>query len=103
MREAQGPGQGLRVEGPRVGVAFGQSGERRGGEPRAGSRRRSGARRSADAGGPAGATRQCRSSADAPADGDDRLERVQYRYQLYTAPSVRRMEPASPRGPDRPV
>eukprot|EP00076_Gallus_gallus_P029507 XP_015153614.1 zinc finger and BTB domain-containing protein 44 isoform X8 [Gallus gallus] len=47
-------------------------------------------------------TLQSTSGANAHADDDDRLENVQYPYQLYIAPSTSSTERPSPNGPDRP-
>ncbi|XP_047610240.1 zinc finger and BTB domain-containing protein 44 isoform X1 [Phacochoerus africanus] len=47
-------------------------------------------------------TLQSTSSTNAHADDDDRLENVQYPYQLYIAPSTSSTERPSPNGPDRP-
>ncbi|XP_006150700.1 zinc finger and BTB domain-containing protein 44 isoform X7 [Tupaia chinensis] len=47
-------------------------------------------------------TLQSTSSTNAHADEDDRLENVQYPYQLYIAPSTSSTERPSPNGPDRP-
>ena len=47
-------------------------------------------------------TLQGTSSTSAHVDDDDRLENVQYPYQLYIAPSTSSTERPSPNGPDRP-
>ncbi|XP_074929597.1 zinc finger and BTB domain-containing protein 44 isoform X6 [Chelonoidis abingdonii] len=47
-------------------------------------------------------TLQSTSGTNAHADDDDRLENVQYPYQLYIAPSTSSTERPSPNGPDRP-
>ncbi|KAF6083552.1 zinc finger and BTB domain containing 44 [Phyllostomus discolor] len=47
-------------------------------------------------------TLQSTSSTNAHAEEDDRLENVQYPYQLYIAPSTSSTERPSPNGPDRP-
>ncbi|KAF4009752.1 hypothetical protein G4228_000880 [Cervus hanglu yarkandensis] len=47
-------------------------------------------------------TLQGTSSTNAHVDDDDRLENVQYPYQLYIAPSTSSTERPSPNGPDRP-
>ncbi|NXA14599.1 ZBT44 protein, partial [Sapayoa aenigma] len=47
-------------------------------------------------------TLQSSSGTNAHADDDDRLENVQYPYQLYIAPSTSSTERPSPNGPDRP-
>ncbi|XP_053861802.1 zinc finger and BTB domain-containing protein 44 isoform X3 [Malaclemys terrapin pileata] len=47
-------------------------------------------------------TLQSTSGTNAHADDDDRLESVQYPYQLYIAPSTSSTERPSPNGPDRP-
>ncbi|XP_056650614.1 zinc finger and BTB domain-containing protein 44 isoform X5 [Monodelphis domestica] len=47
-------------------------------------------------------TLQSTSSTNTHADDEDRLENVQYPYQLYIAPSTSSTERPSPNGPDRP-
>ncbi|KYO38948.1 zinc finger and BTB domain-containing protein 44 [Alligator mississippiensis] len=47
-------------------------------------------------------TLQSTSGTNTHADDDDRLENVQYPYQLYIAPSTSSTERPSPNGPDRP-
>ncbi|XP_060643704.2 zinc finger and BTB domain-containing protein 44 isoform X2 [Anolis sagrei] len=47
-------------------------------------------------------TLQSTSGGNVHADDDDRLENVQYPYQLYIAPSTSSTERPSPNGPDRP-